>query len=118
MSSGTGRMKENFDHHGHHQDKLRVKERDDTLTNIHQNNINDCWGDRLNEKDPTNFRVYCQNVNGSTLDRRGGQFGELCKVLKEIQADVYCGQEHNLDVHEPHVRSIMYDSTRQHWQQS
>jgi hypothetical protein len=111
-------MKENFEHHGHHQDKLRVKERDDTLTNIHQNNINDCWGDRLNEKDPTNFRVYCQNVNGSTLDRRGGQFGELCKVLKEIQADVYCGQEHNLDVHEPHVRSIMYDSTRQHWQQS
>jgi hypothetical protein len=42
----------------------------------------------------------------------------MCKVLQEVQADVYCGQEHNLDVIKPQVKSIMLDATRQYWQRS
>ena len=43
------------------------------------------------------LRVYAVNVNGFTLDRRGGQFDTYCTMLQEVQADVACGQEHNLD---------------------
>ena len=42
-----------------------------------------CWGDE------SVTRVYALNVNGLTLDRRGGQFDELCKVSKEVQAGRY-----------------------------
>ena len=52
------------------------------------------------------------------MDRRGGQFDEYCSVLKEVQADVTCGQEHNLDAIQSPVRSILFDTTRQHWQRS
>ena len=107
-----------FEHHRHHQQRQRESDRDDTLSNIHQHRTNTSWGDILREKAKNTFRLYCQNVNGFTLDRRGGQFGELCKVLKEIQADVYCGQEHNLDVQQPHVKSILYESIQQHWHRS
>ena len=107
-----------FEHHRHHQQRQRESDRDDTLSNIHQHRTNTSWGDILREKAKNTFRLYCQNVNGFTLDRRGGQFGELCKVLKEIQADVYCGQEHNLDVQQPHVKSILYESIQRHWHRS
>ena len=33
-------------------------------------------------------------------------------------ADVYCGQEHNLDAIKPRVKSIVFDATRQYWQRS
>lgn len=72
----------------------------------------------MQEKERDVLRLYSQNVNGFTLDRRGGQFGDLCKVLQEVQADVYCGQEHNLDVLKPQVKSILFDTTRQYWQRS
>ncbi len=58
------------------------------------------------------------NVNGFTLDRHGGQFDDYCSMLREVQADVACDQEHNLDTIESQVRSILYDTTQQHWQRS
>ena len=73
------------------------------------------WGDQLVDKVGTTTRVYALNVNGFTLDRRGGQFDEFCKVAKETQADIVCCQEHNLDITQTQVRSILYDTLRQRW---
>ncbi len=58
------------------------------------------------------------NVNGSNLDRRGGQFDTVCEVHKEVQADIMCGQEHNLDSDQTYVRSILYSTCRHHWRRS
>jgi hypothetical protein len=58
------------------------------------------------------------NVNGLRLDKIGGQLDELCKVMKEVQADVFCGQGHNLDSDKTQVRQILYHTTRQHWKRS
>jgi hypothetical protein len=76
------------------------------------------WGDELREKSDTVTRMYVLNVHGLSLDRRGGQFDELCRVTKEVQADVLCGQEINVDAAQPMVRNIMYQTSRQHWQRS
>jgi exonuclease III len=75
------------------------------------------WGDMMGEKPDTVTRIYGLNVNGLTLDRRGGQLDVLCKVLKEVQADVLCGQEHNLDSNQTPVRSIIFHTICNHWQQ-
>ncbi|KAI2501661.1 hypothetical protein MHU86_12785 [Fragilaria crotonensis] len=77
---------------------------------------NQPWGDILEAKESTVTRVFALNVNGLSLDRRGGQFATLCGVQKEIQADILCGRsEHNLDTLQPKVRSILYDTSRQYW---
>jgi hypothetical protein len=55
------------------------------------------WGDELEEKGEDVLKVYVANVNGFLLDRRGGQFDNFCRMIKEVQADIACGQEHNLD---------------------
>jgi exonuclease III len=74
------------------------------------------WGDECLRKEGNIFRLYAQNVNGIPLDRRGGQFDTLCQVLKEAQADVFLGQEHNLDSTQYQVRSILHDTSKQHWE--
>ena len=79
---------------------------------------NDPWGDELNEKPDDVTRVYAMNVNGLALDRRGGRYDTLCETLKEVQADIFCGQEHNLDSNQTAVRSILFNTSRQHWQRS
>ena len=55
------------------------------------------WGDELKEKAEDTIRIPAANVNGFTLDRRGGQYDNYCRVLKAAQVDIACGQEHNLD---------------------
>jgi hypothetical protein len=55
------------------------------------------WGDLLGEKGHNITRVYTLNTNGLSIDRRGGRFDDLCKVAKEVTADIMCCQEHNLD---------------------
>jgi hypothetical protein len=79
---------------------------------------NAAWGDNLSIKSPTVTRVNGMNVNGLSLDQRGGQLDVLCKVIKEVQADVFCGQEHNLASDSTHVRQILYRTARQHWKRS
>ena len=77
---------------------------------------NTYWGDECQEKDCNVFRLYAQNVNGISLDRRGGQFDMLCQAMKEAQADMFLGQEHNLDSTQYQVKSILHDTSKQHWQ--
>jgi hypothetical protein len=79
---------------------------------------NESWGDPMNEKPSHCTRIHIQNVNGLTLDSRGGQFDTLCAIHKEIQADISCGQEHKLDTTQMQVRSVVYDTARQHWDRS
>ena len=45
----------------------------------------------------------------------GGQFNDICTVIKEVQADIFGGQEHKLDTTQVHVRSTLYETGRQHW---
>ena len=58
---------------------------------------NNPWGDRVENEGDNVTRIYSLNVNGLSIDRRGGRFDDLCKVGKEVQADIICCQEHNLD---------------------
>ena len=75
---------------------------------------NERWGDPMREKESSVMRVYALNLNGLSLDRRGGQFDELCSISKEIQADVICCQEHKVDTTNPVFRSILLHTMRQH----
>ena len=79
---------------------------------------NDPWGDIMQEKPPNCTRIHVQNVNGFTLDNRGGQFDTFCSIHKEIQADISCGQEHKLDTTQMPIRSILYATAKQHWNRS
>jgi hypothetical protein len=88
------------------------------LLTVANQRTNEVWGDKLQEKPINVTRVYAMNVNGLRLDRLGGQFDVQCQVQKEVQADILCGQEHNLDSDKTHVRSILYETARQHWQKS
>ena len=87
-----------------------------TTLNTVNSRQNCTWGDELQEKSVLSTRIYAINLNGLQLDNRGGQFDTTCRVLKEIQADIFCGQEHNLDTTQPSLRNILYDTANQHWQ--
>ena len=77
---------------------------------------NEPWGDVIGEKAQDITRMYCINLNGITLDNKGGKFDTVCRCMKEIQADIFSGQEHKLDTTQSAVRTIMYDTARQHWE--
>ena len=77
---------------------------------------NEPWGDQIGEKATTITRMYCINLNGIVLDKRGGKFDTVCRCIKEVQADIFSGQEHKLDTSQSEVRSILYDTARQHWE--
>jgi hypothetical protein len=88
-----------------------------TLTRSNQR-TNDPWGDVMAEKPSHCTRIHIQNVNGFTLDSRGGQFDDFCAIHKEIQADISCGQEHKLDSTQMQVRSVLYETAQRHWDRS
>ena len=77
---------------------------------------NEPWGDQIGAKSENITRMYCNNINGITLDKRGGKFDTVCRFMKEVQADIFSGQEHKLDTTQSNVRTIIYDTARQHWQ--
>jgi hypothetical protein len=79
---------------------------------------NHAWGDELSEKEEGLVRVYATNLNGFSLDRRGGQYDNFCRTIKEVQADITCGQEHNLDTTKSAVRSVLHHTTTQHWRRN
>jgi exonuclease III len=85
------------------------------LSTINQRE-NKFWGDELKEKQQGTMRVYSINVNGMSLDRRGGKFADICSVIKEVQCDIFCGQEHNLDTTQSTVRKVLYDTAKQFWE--
>ena len=74
------------------------------------------WGDRLEEKPTDITRIYCQNVNGIRLEKDGGQFKELCNIHQEVQADISCIQEHNLDTTQYLVKQTLHKTAQQIWQ--
>ena len=77
---------------------------------------NTSWGDSLSDlKSPDITRVYITNLNGLQLDARGGKFDSVCRSMKEIQVDVLCAQEHNVDTTQASLRNIIFDTARQHW---
>jgi hypothetical protein len=91
--------------------------RETTLTalNIRSNVY---WGDEVTEKVDETSRVLAANVNGFSLDRRGGQNDNNCRVLKSLQVDIACCQEHNLDTTKSAVRSILHNTAQQYWQRN
>ena len=97
--------------HGRFTRKEAVMTRTNQRTNIP-------WGDPLGAKPTQVTRVYAQNVNGLSMDRRGGQFDDICSTHKELEADIFCGQEHNLDTTQMHIKSYIYDAAKHHWDRS
>ena len=79
---------------------------------------NEPWGDPITEKLPNITRVYCIKLNGLTLDSRGGKFDTVCRCVKEVQADIFCGQENKLDTMQHTVRTILYETISQHWEKN
>ena len=88
------------------------------ILSIENQRANAPWGDTLEAKPANVTRIYGLNVNGLKLDQRGGQLEELCQIINEVQADVFCGQEHNLDSDKTPVWQILYQTTRKHWKRS
>jgi hypothetical protein len=85
-------------------------------TNLTQNTP---WGNKLQEKEDDILRIYAQNVNGIKLDADGGQYKEICDLVKEVKADIlFCFQEHNLDTTQFKIRQILQNTTSKQWQRS
>ena len=82
------------------------------------NRTNVQWGGELRSKENNITRIYSLNLNGIALDRRGGQFDTLCCTAREIQADVVCCQEINVDTTNATVKSLLYQTENQHWPRS
>jgi exonuclease III len=89
-----------------------------TALNVENSRTNNPWGDECQGKEPNVTRVYAINLNGLQLDKKGGKFDSVCRYIKEIQADVFCGQEHNVDTTQASVRNILFNTSNQHWERS
>lgn len=83
-----------------------------------KNRENASWGDPLTTKANNVIRVYSLNLNGLALDRRGGQYNTQCRVAREIQVDIMCCQEHKMGTTNLTVKSILYQTSNQHWHYS
>lgn len=90
----------------------------DTVLSTANSRENNPWGDERGDKSANITRVYAINLNGLQLDAQGGKFDSVCRSIKEIQADVFCGQEHNVDTTQANVRNIMFDTAKQHWERN
>jgi exonuclease III len=80
---------------------------------------NNPWGDQIITEKPAEItRIYSQNVNGLRFEKDGGQFKELCSINQEVQADILCIQEHNLDTTQYHVGTTLQHTAKKYWQRS
>lgn len=70
------------------------------------------FGHQLQAKLSQHTRIYCQNVNGLKLDQEGGDFTELCFLIKEVQADITGITEHNVDATKHYVNHLLFDNLR------
>ena len=87
-----------------------------TTLNTLNSRTNEPWGDVLQDKEEDVTRVYVTNLNGLHLDERGGKFDSVCRTLRDIKADIFCAQEHNVDTTQVALRNIIFDTARQHWE--
>ena len=62
--------------------------------------------------------MYAQNLNGMKIQLDGGNYKEVCEMVKEVKADIFCFQEHNLDTTQFQIRKILHDTTAQQWQRA
>ena len=99
-----------------HQDGNTIPTLTITQTASQQLKDNVTWGDEVTEKQPQITRIYSQNVNGIRFEKDGGQFNELCKIHQEVQADVLCIQEHNLDTTQHTVKHTIHQVCHKSWQ--
>ena len=60
-----------------------------TTLNTSNSRTNEPWGDLLQDKPDDVTRVYVTNLNGLQLDARGGKFDTVCRIIREIKADVF-----------------------------
>ena len=68
---------------------------------------NEPWGDPLQDKPADVTRVYVTNLNGLPLDARGGKFDIGCRSIRDIKADIFCAQEHNVDTTQATLRNVV-----------
>lgn len=71
--------------------------------------------DTMGEKPESVTRLDFQNVNGLHINMEGGDFSEACHTANEIQADILCITEHNLDTTKHHIKSVMEDRNEYLW---
>ena len=70
------------------------------------------WDDKLGPKESNITLLYAIDVNGNiSIDRRGCSFDDICRSVKEMQADILCAQEHNLGTTQLSVRSASFETT-------
>jgi hypothetical protein len=74
------------------------------------------WGDQMGPKNSDTTRIYAINVNGLSIDRRGGSFDDICRSIREMQVDIFCAQEHHLDTTQSKIRSVLYETATKHWE--
>ena len=77
---------------------------------------NEPWGDPLQDKPADVTRIYVTNLNGLPLDARGGKFDIVCRSIRDIKADIFCAQEHNVDTTQAKLRNIIFDTAKQHFE--
>ena len=56
---------------------------------------NEPWGDPITEKLPNITRVYCINLNGLTLDSRGGNLTQYVVALKKSRRTFFADKNTN-----------------------
>jgi hypothetical protein len=74
-----------------------------TTLSIENSRQNNPWADECQGKGNNITRVNAINLNGLQFDAKGGKFDSVCRSIKDLQVDVFCGQEHNVDTTLPSV---------------
>jgi exonuclease III len=112
-----------FQHHDNRSpaeaaEEARQRMRTDRYLTDENRKNNIPWGNTLEEKDQSTMRIYSNNVNGFQLDKHGGSFDQFCELLKEINADVACLQEHNLDISKHEISICLRNTAERHFKRS
>ncbi len=89
-----------------------------TTLSIENSRQNNPWGDECQGKENNITRVNAINLNGLQLDAKGGKFDSVCRSIKDLQVDVLCGQEDNVDTTQLSVRNILFVTAHQHWERN
>ena len=67
----------------------------------------------MGPKPPNTTRIYGQNVNGIALDQLGGDFTNLCSIVRESQIDIAGFSEHKLDTTKFLVQQICHNTVKE-----
>ena len=70
------------------------------------------WGDKMDQKDKSEIRIYCQNVNGIKYDELGGETEEIGHFMETNDIDILGVIEHNVDNRSEKVATTIYQALR------